>query len=76
MTCMAATPSPWPRALGLDPASLLDLSASLNPLAPDVTALAAARLDTLTRYPDAVERADATTLLAGAIGVDRRPRRC
>src|SRR6478672_3456809 len=53
------------RALGVDPASILDLSASVNPLAPDVTALAAAHLESLTRYPDPVERADATALLAG-----------
>jgi histidinol-phosphate/aromatic aminotransferase/cobyric acid decarboxylase-like protein len=57
------------RALGVDPASILDLSASVNPLAPNVTALAAAHLESLTRYPDPVERADATALLAGAIGV-------
>ena len=75
MTCMAATSSPWPRASASTPPRILDLSASLNPLAPDVTALAAARLDTLTRYPDAVERADATTLLAGADRGRRRPRR-
>ena len=58
------------RAIGVDPASLLDLSASLNPLAPDVGPLAAAHLDSLNRYPDDTERADATALLAGAIGVD------
>jgi histidinol-phosphate/aromatic aminotransferase/cobyric acid decarboxylase-like protein len=58
------------RALGMEPAALLDLSASLNPLAPDVAGLAAAHLDALTRYPDDAERADATALLADAIGVD------
>jgi histidinol-phosphate/aromatic aminotransferase/cobyric acid decarboxylase-like protein len=58
------------RALGVDPASILDLSASLNPMAPDVSALAASRLDALARYPDDSERADATALLAGAIGVE------
>jgi len=41
------------RALGLDPDSMLDLSASLNPVAPDVVALAAAHLGSLRRYPDA-----------------------
>src|SRR3954452_8089253 len=58
------------RALGVHPSSILDLSASLNPLAPPVEALAAARLDTLSRYPDDAERADATALMARAIGVD------
>jgi histidinol-phosphate/aromatic aminotransferase/cobyric acid decarboxylase-like protein len=58
------------RALGIDPASILDLSASLNPLAPDVTALAAARLDRLRRYADDAEVADATARLAKALGVD------
>jgi histidinol-phosphate/aromatic aminotransferase/cobyric acid decarboxylase-like protein len=58
------------RALGVDPATIVDLSASLNPLAPDVAALAACHVGALTRYPDDAERADATALLAGAIGVD------
>ena len=39
-------------ALGVDPTDVLDLSASLNPFAPDVAALAARRLDALGRYPD------------------------
>jgi histidinol-phosphate/aromatic aminotransferase/cobyric acid decarboxylase-like protein len=55
------------RALGLDPASVLDLSQSLNPFAPDVAAVAAGHLDSLRRYPD---RRDATVALAAAIGVD------
>jgi histidinol-phosphate/aromatic aminotransferase/cobyric acid decarboxylase-like protein len=54
-------------ALGLDPSSILDLSVSLNPFAPDVRALALGHLDALTRYPDP-ERA--TRALAGVIGVD------
>src|SRR5436190_442861 len=54
-------------ALGVDPSSVLDLSVSLNPFAPDVRALALGHLDTLTRYPDS-ERA--THALAAAIGVD------
>ncbi|HZJ50017.1 MAG TPA: aminotransferase class I/II-fold pyridoxal phosphate-dependent enzyme [Actinomycetota bacterium] len=53
------------RALGLDPASVLDLSASLNPAAPDITELAARHLATLRHYPD--DR-DATRRLAEAIG--------
>jgi histidinol-phosphate/aromatic aminotransferase/cobyric acid decarboxylase-like protein len=58
------------RAIGVEPGSLLDLSASLNPLAPDVAELAASRLGALSRYPDDSERADATALIAAAIGVD------
>jgi histidinol-phosphate/aromatic aminotransferase/cobyric acid decarboxylase-like protein len=52
---------------GVDPDSLLDLSASLNPYAPDVTILAVARLGSLRRYPDAT---DAHRQLAEAIGVE------
>ena len=58
------------RALGVDPATILDLSASLNPLAPDVATLAAENLGSLARYPDDAERADATALLARAVGVN------
>lgn len=59
-------------ALGLDPASVVDLSASTNPFAADVHALAAAELvrpgsRALIAYPDA---APATAELAAAIGVD------
>lgn len=46
---------------------VLDLSASLNPVAPPVAALAAAHLDELTRYPSDHR---ATTTLAEAMGVD------
>ena len=55
------------RALGLDPASLLDLSQNLNPFAPDVAVLADRHLGELRRYPDP---AAATRLLAEAMGVD------
>jgi histidinol-phosphate/aromatic aminotransferase/cobyric acid decarboxylase-like protein len=55
------------RALGVAPSSLLDLSASLNPLAPDVTELAGKRLGSLRQYPCADE---ATRLLADTLGVD------
>lgn len=55
------------RALGVDPASLLDLSQNLNPLAPDVAGLAARHLGELRRYPDP---AAATRLLAEAMAVD------
>ena len=53
-------------ALGLGIDAVVDLSASLNPFAPDVARLAAKRLDALRRYPDA---ASATAALAAAIGV-------
>jgi histidinol-phosphate/aromatic aminotransferase/cobyric acid decarboxylase-like protein len=52
-------------ALGCDPGEILDLSASLNPDAPDVAALAAGRLDSLGRYPDP---AAATAAMAAALG--------
>ena len=55
-------------ALGLDPASILDLSQTLNPFAPDVSSMLARRLDSVRYYPDKLE---ATGLLADAIGVDR-----
>jgi histidinol-phosphate/aromatic aminotransferase/cobyric acid decarboxylase-like protein len=54
------------RALGVRPGDVLDLSASLNPVAPDITAIVAAHLDALARYPDADEATDA---LAGVVGV-------
>jgi histidinol-phosphate/aromatic aminotransferase/cobyric acid decarboxylase-like protein len=58
-------------ALGLDPASVVDLSASMNPFAPDITALAAdiLRRDplALARYPDTSSAVD---VLARAIDVD------
>ena len=53
-------------AHGLDPAHVLDLSASLNPVAPDPTPVVARHLDTLGRYPDP---AAATTALAEAMSV-------
>jgi histidinol-phosphate/aromatic aminotransferase/cobyric acid decarboxylase-like protein len=55
-------------ALGLDPDEVLDLSASLNPFAPDVVALARRHLGELRRYPD-VDTAEAA--LAAGLGVDR-----
>lgn len=54
-------------ALGVDPASVLDLSQSLNPFAPDVAQLASRHLHSLRHYPDTRH---ATCLLADAIGVD------
>lgn len=46
---------------------MLDLSASLNPVAPDPVPVVRAHLDALGRYPDP---APAVAVLAGAMGVD------
>lgn len=54
-------------ALGVDPGEVLDLSASLNPLAPDVARLAATCSDVLGRYPD---DGPATAAMAAALAVD------
>lgn len=54
-------------ALGLDPADVLDLSATMNPLAPDPTPVVAAHLDAVGRYPDP---SAASAALAAAMGVD------
>jgi histidinol-phosphate/aromatic aminotransferase/cobyric acid decarboxylase-like protein len=54
-------------ALGVDPAAVLDLSASLNPVAPDPSEIVAKHLDAVGRYPDA---GPATEALAAAMGVD------
>ncbi len=56
------------RALGLDPAEVLDLSQTLNPFAPDVATLVRRHTDEVRRYPDPVA---ATAALAEAMGVDR-----
>ncbi len=53
-------------ALGLDPADVLDLSASLNPFAPDVPALVGRHLGTVRHYPD-VDTTEA--LLAAGLGL-------
>ena len=55
------------RALGLDPDQLLDLSQSLNPVAPDPRPVVAAHLDALGRYPDPTA---AHAALARCMGVD------
>lgn len=54
-------------ALGIDPAEVLDLSASLNPVAPDAASVVSVHLDELRRYSDP---AVATHALAGALGVE------
>lgn len=55
------------RVLGVDPDHILDLSASLNPVAPGCRDLLAKALDHVDRYPDDTIATDA---LAEAIGVD------
>ncbi len=55
------------RVLGFPVDFMLDLSVSLNPVAPDVTTLATRHLGALRRYPDDT---DARRALADAIGVD------
>lgn len=54
------------RALGLDPADVVDLSQTLNPFAPDVAALVAARAREVGRYPDP---GPATEAAAATLGV-------
>lgn len=56
-------------ALGVAPSKVLDLSASLNPVAPDPVPILAAHLGAIGRYPDPVP---ATMALAAAIGIDPR----
>jgi histidinol-phosphate/aromatic aminotransferase/cobyric acid decarboxylase-like protein len=53
-------------ALGVDPDEILDLSASLNPFAPDVAPLVAEHAGTVDRYPDPRV---ATATLAAHVGV-------
>lgn len=53
-------------ALGWDPDEVLDLSASLNPFAPDVQVLASGHLPALRRYPAVAE---AETVVAAMIGL-------
>ena len=60
----AAVLAAW---LGTDPDAILDLSASLNPYAPDVATLVARSASRVAHYPDPLP---ATRALAGAIGVD------
>ncbi len=56
-------------ALGLDPSAVLDLSASMNPVAPDPVPVLARHLDATRRYPDP---RSATAALAEVLEVDRR----
>lgn len=54
-------------ALGMDPEDVLDLSASLNPVAPDPVPVVAAHLSAVRRYPDPVA---AEAHLATVMGVE------
>jgi histidinol-phosphate/aromatic aminotransferase/cobyric acid decarboxylase-like protein len=54
-------------ALGLNPDDVLDLSQSLNPMAPDAASVLSRHLDAVRTYPDAEPARDA---LAKAMGVD------
>lgn len=54
------------RALGFDPAEMIDLSTTLDPLAPDPTPILGRHLDSVRRYPDPTT---ATRALADVIGV-------
>lgn len=54
------------RRLGVAPEAVLDLSVSLNPVAPDVAPFVARHAGAVRRYPDADE---ATSALAAAMGV-------
>ena len=73
---MKGLPAPGPHggdgarvaaARGVEPAAVLDLSASLNPVAPDATEVVAKHVDAIGRYPDAQL---ATEALAAAMEVD------
>lgn len=57
-------------ALGVDPDDILDLSASLNPFAPDVAALLGEHLTALRRYPD-VDKAEQELAEATGIPAER-----
>jgi histidinol-phosphate/aromatic aminotransferase/cobyric acid decarboxylase-like protein len=55
-------------ALGVAPSEILDLSASLNPVAPDLGPVISRHLDAIGRYPDTEAATDA---LAAAMNVQR-----
>jgi histidinol-phosphate/aromatic aminotransferase/cobyric acid decarboxylase-like protein len=56
--------------LGVTAEDILDLSASLNPVAPDPVGVAGRHLAAIRRYPAARDVAHATRSLADAIGVE------
>jgi len=53
-------------ALGVPPDQILDLSASLNPVAPDPRPILECHLDAIGRYPDPVPATDAMAAALGA----------
>lgn len=55
------------RALGVAPGEILDLSATLNPLAPDIVPLVQRKAEGIHRYP---ESRQASIALADTIGID------
>ncbi len=76
MATMTALPPPGPHggdatavahALGMNIDQMLDLSQSLNPVAPDPVPVLGRHLEALRRYPDP---AQATALLARTMGVE------
>jgi histidinol-phosphate/aromatic aminotransferase/cobyric acid decarboxylase-like protein len=56
--------------LGVSPDAILDLSASLNPVAPDPLPVVSAHLTAIRRYPAVVSLARATFALAEAVGTE------
>jgi hypothetical protein len=56
--------------LGVSPDAVLDLSASLNPVAPDPVPVVSKHLTAIRRYPATVHLARATRALADALGTD------
>jgi len=58
--------------LGVAPGGVLDLSASLNPVAPDPVPVLRRHLDAARRYADRAAVARATAALAEALGCDPR----
>lgn len=54
-------------ALGVDPSQVLDLSLSMNPVAPDAAEVVGKHLDRVASYPDP---SDATAAMAAVLGVD------
>jgi histidinol-phosphate/aromatic aminotransferase/cobyric acid decarboxylase-like protein len=56
--------------LGVSPDDVLDLSASLNPMAPDPVPVVSRRMGAIRRYPAAVTLAKATRALGESLGTD------
>jgi len=56
--------------LGVAPEQVLDLSASVNPVAPDPVPVVGRHLGAIGRYPSGADLARATRALADAMAVD------